>query len=275
MSPKAAPPSGLTPRHWSRLKLVVREAALAAGRVLSREARAPMQVSTKEDKSLVTQADQKAERAALKRLRKDFPSFGVLAEESGNLHSLGPEKPEGRFILDPLDGTTNFVHRFPFYCVSLGVEWQGQMVVGCVVHPALRDVYFASRREGATLNGRALRVSLTSELSDSLLTTGFTYRKEAWLHQEMAAFERLSGVARAIRRPGSAALDLAYTARGVFDGFWERRLSPWDVAAGILLVEEAGGKVSGFQGQPFQLDSKELLASNGALHGALLHHLTP
>jgi myo-inositol-1(or 4)-monophosphatase len=138
-----------------------------------------------------------------------------------------------------------------------------------IYHPILRETYVALEGRGAFVNGQRIRVSKTRKLKDSLLTTGFTYRKTTWLHEEMNAFERLSRVARAVRRPGSAALDLAYTARGVFDGFWERRLSPWDVAAGALLVQEAGGKVTDFQGKPFNILDSEVLASNGLLHPRL------
>jgi myo-inositol-1(or 4)-monophosphatase len=156
------------------------------------------------------------------------------------------------------------------FCVSIAAEWEGEIVVGVIYHPILKDLYVAVRGKGAFVNGKRLRVSNTRRVENSLLTTGFTYRKDKYLHREMEAFERLSHVTRAIRRPGSAALDLAYTARGVFDGFWERRLSPWDVAAGALLVMEAGGKVTDFQGRPFRIDSKEVLASNSSLHQDLL-----
>lgn len=252
-----------------RLRQCVHDAALAAGKVLARESQKSLRIQTKSDKSLVTHADLAAEKAALRILKKNFPHFSILTEESGTSGAGA----DGRFILDPLDGTTNYIHRFPFYCVSLAAEWQGTIVMGCVVHPPLKHVYFAERGKGATLNGKKIHVSKTTDIYDSLLTTGFTYRKDQWLHQEMQAFENLSRVARALRRPGSAALDLAYTALGVFDGFWERRLSPWDVAAGLILVEEAGGKVTDFQGRPFRVEAPEILASNRHLHDALQKEL--
>jgi myo-inositol-1(or 4)-monophosphatase len=241
------------------------EAAEAAGAVLARHFGRKLDIREKPGAGLVTNADLAAEQAALRVLRRRFPEFGILTEESPPEHSASP----GRFILDPLDGTTNFVHRFPMFCVSLAAEWAGQVVVGVIYHPILRETYLAIRGRGATVNGKTLRVSKTRVLSNSLLTTGFTYRKEEMLRAEMHSFARLSSVARAIRRPGSAALDLAYTARGVFDGFWERNLSPWDVAAGALLVEEAGGRVTDFHGKPFRVDADEILASNGPLHSAL------
>ena len=172
--------------------------------------------------------------------------------------------------MDPLDGTTNYVHKFPMFCVSIAAEWKNQVVVGVIYHPILKDTYVAVRGKGAYLNGKRIKVSQTKRLTDSLLTTGFTYRKDTWLHREMRAFEGLSKIARAVRRPGSAALDLAYTARGVFDGFWERNLSSWDVAAGSLIVLEAGGSVTNFRGQTFDPEQRDIVASNQHLHPELL-----
>jgi myo-inositol-1(or 4)-monophosphatase len=247
------------------------QAAHAAGNVLAKHFGRKLKVREKEGAGLVTNADLEAEDAALKILRRRYPDWGILTEESP------PEMPRdhGRWILDPLDGTTNFVHRFPLFCVSLAAEWSGQLVVGVVYHPIFKETYLAIRGKGARVNGVKMKVSQTSRLANSLLTTGFTYRRTETLHQEMEAFERLSGIARAIRRPGSAALDLAYTARGVFDGFWERKLSPWDVAAGALLVEEAGGLVTDFKGNPFQPEFREILASTPSLHSQLLQAVAP
>lgn len=241
------------------------EAAQAAGKVLRKHFRKGLDVREKKGAGLVTNADLEAEQVAMRILGKAQPDFSMLTEESGRKTASGP----GRWILDPLDGTTNFVHGFPMFCVSIAAEWDGELVVGVIYHPILDDLYVAARGKGAFLNGKRIHVSRTRKLTDALLTTGFTYHKDEHLRAEMRAFERLSSVARAIRRPGSAALDLAYTACGVFDGFWERRLSPWDVAAGALLVMEAGGKVTDFQGNPFDIESGELLASNQILHAAL------
>jgi myo-inositol-1(or 4)-monophosphatase len=237
-----------------------------------------LKVSEKLGAGLVTNADLESERACVAALRKLRPDFGFLTEEGTTIVKtpkgvkalVGAEKPRGRWIIDPLDGTTNFVHGFPMFCVSIAAEWDGKIIAGVIEHPILRETYSATLQGGAKLNGRPLRVSSTDRVEDSLLSTGFTYRKTDLLHTEMIAFEELSNVARAIRRPGSAALDLAYTARGVFDGFWERRLSPWDIAAGILIVREAGGKVTDFEGNSDVLDSPSVLASNSALHESLL-----
>ncbi|MFL5815868.1 MAG: inositol monophosphatase family protein [Bdellovibrionia bacterium] len=247
------------------------QAAHAAGAVLAKHYGRKLKIREKLGAGLVTNADLEAEDAALRILKRKFPDFGTLTEESP------PEMPRdhGRWILDPLDGTTNFVHGFPMFCVSLAAEWSGQLVVGVVYHPIFKETYLAIKGKGAKVNGVKMKVSTTSKISDSLLTTGFTYRRNEILHQEMEAFERLSGIARAIRRPGSAALDLAYTARGVFDGFWERKLSPWDMAAGALLVQEAGGIVTDFKSNPFQPEFREILASTPHLHSQLLQAVAP
>ncbi|MCM2279615.1 MAG: inositol monophosphatase [Oligoflexia bacterium] len=246
-------------------------AAQASGRVLLRNFGTPLRVGEKEGAGLVTNVDLESEEAALRILKRKFPGFGILSEEAGVEQARIP----GRWIIDPLDGTTNYVHRFPMFCVSIAAEWEGEIVAGVIYHPILKDTYVAGLGKGARLNGKKIRVSKTPRLESSLLTTGFTYRKDEWLHAEMEAFERLSGIARAVRRPGSAALDLAYTARGVFDGFWEKRLSPWDVAAGALLVQEAGGKVTDFHGKPFRVQGREIVASNAILHEELLSRVKP
>jgi myo-inositol-1(or 4)-monophosphatase len=249
-------------------------AAHASGKVLIKHFGKKLRVEEKVGAGLVTNADWESENAAIRILKaraRGFADFGVLTEESG-LHAA---RNEGRWIMDPLDGTTNYVHRFPMFCVSIAAEWKGEVLVGVIHHPILKETYIAIRGKGASVNGKKLSVSNTRKIVNSLLSTGFSYnsqssRSEGLLRTEMHSFENLSSVARAIRRPGSAALDLAYTARGVFDGFWERKLSPWDVAAGMLLVSEAGGKVTDFEGRPFQLTAPEILASNGHLHPELL-----
>jgi myo-inositol-1(or 4)-monophosphatase len=261
--------STLSAEHLRRASQLMIQAAHQAGAIQEkyfRQIRSDRSIGLKEklNEGLVTQADLASEKIIMKTLKGfskslDFleKDFTFLAEES---HYKSQQKPmsknhsrlsqailsEGRWIIDPLDGTTNFVHQFPMFCVSIALEFRGEILIGVIYHPVLKDTYLGIKNKGATVNGRRLQVSKTKKLSNSLLSTGFTYRKTELLHQEMEAFERLSGIARAIRRPGSAALDLAYTARGVFDGFWERRLSPWDVAAGALLVQEAGGCVSNF-----------------------------
>jgi|GEM_PF-13332 len=253
------------PSTQKLLKAAV-EAAHASGDILAHHFGKTLRVREKAGAGLVTDIDIASEKAAMRILKKSFPDFGFLTEESG-IHAA---QSAGRWVIDPLDGTTNYIHKFPMFCVSIAAEWEGEVVVGVIYHPILKETYTAVRGKGAFVNGKRIHVSSTSRLNDSLLTTGFTYRKDEWLHAEMQAFENLSAVARAVRRPGSAALDLAYTARGVFDGFWERRLSPWDVAAGGLLIKEAGGKVTDFKGNDFALGQLEILASNKKLHRPLL-----
>ncbi|MBC7386848.1 MAG: inositol monophosphatase [Cryobacterium sp.] len=266
---KSAPPADHAPDPLLLLPGMIR-AAKACGAILRRYyeqlSKANLEVSEKIGAGLVTNADIESERACVAALRKIRPDFSFLTEEGTAARSVA----RGRWIIDPLDGTTNFVHRFPMFCVSIAAEWDGEVIAGVIEHPILRETYVASLGGGATVNGRKLEVSKTSKLADSLLSTGFTYRKTELLQTEMVAFEELSSVARAIRRPGSAALDLAYTARGVFDGFWERRLSPWDVAAGLLLVREAGGTVTDFCGGDKVVESPAILATNGKLHATLL-----
>ena len=165
--------------------------------------------------------------------------------------------------------TTNFVHRFPMFCTTIALQYGKEVVVGVTYHPILDELYTAIRGKGAFLNGKRMKVSSTRKMKDALLSTGFAYSARDLLSTEMGSFEKISRAARAVRRPGSAALDLAYTARGVFDGFWERHLSPWDVAAGSLLVQEAGGRVTDFTGGRFDPHGMEILASNGGLHAQI------
>jgi myo-inositol-1(or 4)-monophosphatase len=254
-------------------------AARASGAILrkyyERQSKSGLKISEKMGAGLVTNADIESEKSCVRMLRALRPDFAFLTEEGTvKLKDQNPNA-RGRWIIDPLDGTTNFVHAFPMFCVSLAAEWDGQVIAAVIEHPILRETYTATLGGGAFVNGRRMRVSKTSSLENSLLSTGFTYRKNELLHTEMEAFEELSRVARAIRRPGSAALDLAYTARGIFDGFWERRLSPWDIAAGLLLVREAGGKVTDFAENPDVIHSPAVLASNGVLHGPLLRAIGP
>lgn len=250
------------------------QAARAGGARLKAHFGKKIRVSEKPGAGLVTNADLESERAILKILRGKGPrEMGFLTEESAMTGSaqMGASKASlGRWVVDPLDGTTNFVHAFPMFCVSIAAEWQGELVTGAIYHPILNDLYVATRGKGARLNGKRISVSQRPRVADSLLTTGFTYRRDEWLRAEMEAFEKLSQVARAIRRPGSAALDLAYVARGVFDGFWEHNLSPWDTAAGALLVQEAGGRVTDFGGAPFRIEMSQILATNQLVHSEIM-----
>lgn len=241
----------------------------AAARVLQSRFRKKLKIATKPGAGLVTDADLLAQKQAIQTLWPLRQEWNMVAEEeiTQAWPAFDPGKP-GTFFLDPLDGTTNFVHGFPMFCVSLGASWETELRVGIVKNPILKDTYVAARGRGTSRNGKKVRVSKTPRLPEALLTTGFGYSAD--LHDAVLAFERASLRSRAIRRPGSAALDLAYTAAGVFDGYWERDLNPWDIMAGVLLVLEAGGTVTDLTNRPVTAASRDLIATNGSLHAELL-----
>jgi len=210
---------------------------------------------------LVTEADKASERLIIERLSKVFPEHSVVAEEGG-----GAERPSDyRWYVDPLDGTTNFAHGFPFFNVTLALERSGELVAGVIFDPLRDEMFTAERGSGAYLNGERIRVSKTSRIEESLVSTGFPSRKR---HQNVNVhfFYQLSMLSHGARRPGAAALDLAYVACGRTDIFWEFALNPWDVAAGVLLIREAGGTCSGMHGEPLSLRGPDILADNGLLH---------
>lgn len=212
--------------------------------------------------NLVTEVDHLSEALIVKRIRETFPDHGILAEES-------PEMVNGsdfRWIIDPLDGTTNYSHGYPAFCVSIALEAKGEIRLGAIYNPMLDELFTAEKGAGAFLNGRRLRVSQTAELSRSLLATGFPYDIREDRNNNINYFVSMILKTQAVRRAGSAALELAYLAAGRFDGFWELKLKPWDIAAGWLLIEEAGGIVTDLNGAPFDLHSRHILASNGLIH---------
>lgn len=249
------------------------DAAYAAGKVIRKHFTRKLRVQEKPDhQGLVTNADVEAEAVALRILKKVQPEFALLTEETNSKGSMS-EGHKGMWILDPLDGTTNFVHRFPMFCVTIAAQIDEKVEVAVTYHPILDELYTSIRGKGAFINGKRMKVSSTKDIEDSLLSTGFAYSRKKLLPTEMSSFEKVSMKARAVRRPGSAALDLAYTARGVFDGFWERHLAPWDVSAGSLLVTESGGLVTNFANKKFDHLGIEVLASNGHLHRQILKRL--
>jgi myo-inositol-1(or 4)-monophosphatase len=219
--------------------------------------------------NLVTEYDKKSEKVIIDFIKKEFPSHSVLAEESGSHKS----SDEYLWVIDPLDGTTNFAHGLPIFSVSIGVQKKGEMVYG-VVYDVMRDaMYSAEKGSGAFCNGRKISVSTNDDLHKSVLVTGFPYNVHEnpdFAYERFTAFLR---VARAVRRLGSAAIDMAYVAQGVFDGFWEVSLNAWDMAAGIVLVEEAGGKITDFEGNPTTIFGKQILASNGKVHESMINVL--
>jgi len=216
---------------------------------------------------LVTQADREAEAAVKAFLLERYPDHAFLGEEGGQ-----EREAAYRWIVDPLDGTVNFAHRFPFFAVSIGLEVGGRLELGVVLDSTRDELFWAVRGRGAFLNGRPLRVSATEQLIGSLLATGFPYDVNQD-RENLVYFERALEHGLTVRRPGAAALDLCYVAAGRLDGFWEVKLKPWDVAAAVVIVEEAGGRVTGLAGEPYVLGNRYIVASNGRIHGEMIEAL--
>ena len=234
----------------------------AAGDILNYYADRDKLIEFKGHANLVTIADKKSEELIIGGILSRYPSHSILAEESGATQSGAPVK----WIIDPLDGTTNFAHGYPFYCVSIAVEEKGEIVCGAVYDPVREEMFSAERGAGAYRNGERLKVSGVDRLSQALLITGFPYNFRERLDIVVRQFGKFLVASQAVRRGGSAALDLCYVASGRLDGFWELYLQPWDTAAGHVILEEAGGRVTDFNGGPFSIYKKETLASNGLLH---------
>ncbi len=256
----------------ARIRQEARAAALEAGALLRRNYTQVQEITLKGVHDPVTTTDLHSQQLIISRLSRAFPASGFVAEEAG-LAAFTGEAPEGRWIIDPLDGTVNFAHQFPLFCVSIAWQQQGRVRYGVVYDPLRDELFEALAGQGAWLNGAPLRVSTIAELDRALLATGFPYNVADHLDDIILRLKRLLVQAQGIRRPGSAAIDLCYLAAGRVDGFWEEGLKPWDTAAAVLIVEEAGGRVSTFSGAPFQLDSPNLAASNGLLHAQLLQAL--
>ncbi len=245
------------------------EAARAAGRLQLEGLERSLIVETKSSPiDLVTEVDRACEAEIARRLRQAFPPHRLLAEEG----STGGDDPDWGWIVDPLDGTTNYTHRYPFFSTSIGLEYRGECVVGVVYNPVADELFTATAGGGAFLNGQPIRVSATANLGQALLSSGYPGDQIA-NPQVMGSWTRLSEASRGIRRDGSAALDLCFVACGRIDGFWES-LNAWDMAAGSLLVREAGGAVSNFQGEPFELHRREIVASNGLIGQAMVAFLS-
>lgn len=248
-----------------KIRKFAAELAIDVGEFQMKHYRKTLTVREKARSSLVTMVDVKSEKMIQSRLGKKFPSFRFLGEESGEQGDGKSSTPI--WHVDPLDGTTNYVHGFPMFCVSIGLALQGKPILGVIHIPTLGETFHGALGCGAKLNRNAIHVSKRKNLSECLLTTGFAYNHESSrLSPEIKKFERAHMEARAVRRPGAAALDLAYVAAGVFDGFWEKNLSSWDICAGSLLVSEAGGEVSDYSGNPMDLHGKEILATNSLVH---------
>ncbi|MDQ3911350.1 MAG: inositol monophosphatase [Actinomycetota bacterium] len=239
-------------------------AAKEAGEILQNSFGQQQQIRYKGEVDLVTEVDEQAEQAIRNSLQEVFPTYGMLAEESGGLTG----EIDARWIIDPLDGTTNYAHGLPIFATSIALERAGEVVVGVVHDPMAKEMYAAERGGGATLNGQDIQVSDTDELIRALLATGFPYDR-----QDMTAtldlFGRFAVLTQSTRRLGSAALDACYVAAGRLDGYYERGIKAWDIAAGVLILEEAGGKVTDYRGREVDLEGGEVVASNSLLHPAL------
>ncbi len=243
------------------------EAAKEAGRFLKFSVGKVKNIEMKqgEDRNLVSEIDKTSEQKIIAIIKRHYPSHGILAEESG-----GSGTSEYKWVIDPLDGTTNFLHGLPMFCVTIALEYKGEVVAGVVYDPNLDEMFTAEKGSGAYLNGRRMQVSKTPTLITSLLVTGFPYDIANNPDNAVAHFVNFLMRGQGIRRLGSAALDLSYVAAGRFDGFWEVNLNPWDMAAGMLFVREAGGRITDFSGAPSSIYNKQVLATNGIIHQAML-----
>ncbi|RME37728.1 MAG: inositol monophosphatase [Deltaproteobacteria bacterium] len=248
------------------MKQIAIQAAEAGGRVLLEKFGRQQQIDFKGEVDLVTDADRVAEKTIVDFLSGTFPRHDILAEEGAEIDNGS----DYRWIIDPLDGTTNYAHGLPWWAVSIALTCQGEVVLGVIHVPCSGEMFVAEKGRGCTLNGRPVKVSATNRLDQALLATGFPYDRRTSEANNFDHFTRFQREARACRRAGSACLDLAYTACGRFDGYWEMKLKPWDVAAGLLMVAEAGGRVSDFAGGPTGIESREFLASNGLIHDQMI-----
>ena len=251
------------------------KAARSAGSIINRAALdlEAVKVGTKGPNDFVSDVDRKAEEIIIQTLLEAYPGHGILAEESGREH--GAKSSEYVWIIDPLDGTTNFLHGFPVYAVSIALAFRGQVQQAVVFDPTRNDLFFASKGRGAFLNDRRLRVSRRLRIADSLIGTGFPFRKGDNFKRYVKMFEEVMQSCAGLRRPGAAALDLCYVAAGYYDGFFETGLNPWDVAAGSLMITEAGGLIGNFTGESDFLYQREVVAGNPKVYGQLVQILAP
>ena len=256
------------------LNIAVR-AARSAGSIINRAALDldVLKVASKGTNDFVTEVDQAAEEAIISTLLEAYPGHAILAEESGR--QRGSKHSDYLWIIDPLDGTTNFIHGFPVYAVSIALAFRGKVEQAVVYDPTRNDLFYASKGKGAYLNDRRLRVSKRTRMADALIGTGFPFRKGDNFKRYLKMFEEVMQQCAGMRRPGAAALDLCYVAAGWYDGFFETGLSPWDVAAGSLMITEAGGLVGNFTGEADYLYQREVVAATPRIYGQLVQMLTP
>ncbi|WP_319408698.1 inositol monophosphatase family protein [uncultured Desulfosarcina sp.] len=251
-----------------RIKRVGIAAACRGGKVLQEHFGKLRSIRKKGVIDLVTEADTRSEAIIIDTIAKAFPDHAILAEESGTHPGSG-----GRWIIDPLDGTTNFAHNLPLFCVSIAFAVDDRILAGFVLAPLLGELFVGVQNQGARLNGAPIFVSSTPMLADSLLVTGFPYDHQTLFDSLIERFGRCLTATQGVRRLGSAALDLCYVASGRFDGFWEQHLKPWDTAAGFLVATEAGARTTVFSGAPYSIDKNEIVSTNGVIHNELLNLL--
>jgi myo-inositol-1(or 4)-monophosphatase len=243
----------------------------AGAKELQRFFNGTFKISNKEGvNNLVTEADHAAEKAIIDIIREDFPDHNILSEEVG---SVTGNKTEYKWIIDPIDGTVNFANGIPLCCVSVALEHEGKVILGAIYNPNMNEFFFAERGCGSTLNDKKIRISDKNEVTASCLVTGFPYTYLDEPNGPLEIFEKFIRKGIAVRRLGSAAIDLCWVAAGRFDGFYEHKLNAWDSAAGFLIVEEAGGRVTDFKGNPYSLYQPHLLATNGKIHEEMLQYL--
>lgn len=244
------------------------ETAREAGQILLEKFGRKINISKKGDINLVTEADLASEKHIIEKIKSHYPKHSILAEESGEAVVIGGDN-NWKWIIDPLDGTTNYAHGYPCFAVNIALEYEGKIVVAVTYDPTRNELFSAEKGNGANLNGRKIRVSETEKLSEALIVTGFPYnfaQKENFAHH----LTRFLLTSRGVRRDGSAAIDMAYIACGRFDGFWEEGLNPWDVAAGVLLIKEAGGHVTDYKDSLLSIYNPPICGSNGLIHGEML-----
>lgn len=251
--------------HPANLLAIMQSIAREAGSLLMEHFRNHVKIEYKGSADLVTIADRQSEALIIGHIKKQFPTHDIMGEEGTRIETGSDYK----WYVDPLDGTTNFAHGYPVFCVSLAVEYRGNRIAGTIYDPTRDEMFSAEKGSGARLNGQPINVSKTATLAECLVATGFPSQKRH-KNPNIYFYHHLTLRSHGVRRAGSAALDLCNVASGRFDGFWEFNLNPWDTAAGVLIVEEAGGRVTDFSGGEFQIASRETLASNGLLHDALL-----
>ena len=246
------------------------EAGAKAGEIIRENFHKKKRIDYKGRINLVTNVDREAERIVIETIKNYYPKHNILTEETE--YAQNPDQ-EYCWVIDPLDGTTNYVHGFPFVCVSIALQRNGKSIVGVVYNPILHELFFAEKGRCCVRNDEEIHVSDNSDFSKSLLATGFPYDMLNDKRNNIQNFAKVIKSCRGIRRPGSAAIDICYVACGIFDGYWELELYPWDTSAGIVILEEAGGKVSKFDGSEFSIFDKEIVATNGQIHEEFLRIL--